>query len=140
MSIAKQKIKAVSDQINGSDLRQSHKNDIQDMLIATGDATNGVADKQQALTEAVAALGICFARDAICRRDDFRELLSKALETHTKNCPLAAGGGSTTDTTMTIVQGHGVKAQGKPSTVLIVSGMATVSWLAFLAAKVGGVM
>jgi hypothetical protein len=139
MSIAKQKIKAVADQIANSDLRQSHKNDIQDMLIATGDATNGVSDKQQALTEAVAALGICFARDAICRRDDFRELLAKALETHTKNCPLVISGAQT-DTTMTIVQGHGIKAQGKPSTVLIVSGLATVCWLAFLAAKTGGVL
>jgi hypothetical protein len=136
MSIAKQKIKAVSEQIDKSDIRQSHKNDIIDMLITAESATNGVADKQQALTEAVAALGVCFARDAICRRDDFRELIKDALECHSKNCPLST---LTQSGTLTI-QGHGVTAKGKAGTITSVVSLLTVCWLAFLASKAMGVI
>lgn len=143
-TVEQEKIKVMREQVQGSkDLGQGHKDALTDMLIATSHAANGAPDKIQALTEAMVSFGICIARDALHRPSDFRSILNDSLETHTKNCPLVMakeGVGNPCDTGMTVIQGHGVKAQGKPSTVLIVSGMATVSWLAFLAAKVGGVL
>jgi len=93
MSIEKDKLIEVQAKIQGSDLRDTHKDAITDMLKSAGKATNGVQDKTQALTEAIATLAICFARDALYRREDFRALMDEALTKHTANCPLAADGG-----------------------------------------------
>lgn len=88
MSIEKEKINEVQKKILASDLRESHKDAIDDMLRLAGAATNGVENKTQALTEAMASLAVCFARDALYRREDFRTLMKEALEAHTDNCPL----------------------------------------------------
>jgi hypothetical protein len=94
MSNEKEKIEEVQNKISISDLREAHKDSINDMLLTAGKATNGVSDKQQALTEAMAALAICFARDALYRREDFRLLMDEALSKHTSNCPLASPDGA----------------------------------------------
>ena len=93
MSIEKDKLVEVQSKIKGSDLRESHKDAITDMLMSAGKATNGVQDKTQAITEAIATLAICFARDAFYRREDFRALMDEALSKHTSNCPLATDSG-----------------------------------------------
>lgn len=88
MSIEREKIKRVQDQVQGSALGTGHKEALDDMLLATYKATNGTPDKMQALTEAVASLGVCLARDAIHRREDFANILDAGLEKHKKDCPL----------------------------------------------------
>lgn len=88
MGIEREKIKRVQDQVQDSDLGIGHKEALDDMLLATYKATNGAPDKIQALTEAVSSLGVCVARDAIHRRDDFREIIDEALAKHKQDCPL----------------------------------------------------
>ena len=86
MSFEKQRIESVRAEVKTSTLRPSHRADIDDMLVRVGEATNGVQDKIQAVADGMAALGVCFARDAIYRPADIEELLSKALKTHTEEC------------------------------------------------------
>lgn len=89
MSFDKQRIEMVKGEVHDSDLRQSHKADITELLMKAGHATNGCENKAQAMTEAIAALAVCFARDAMYRREDIRELMKSELLAHAKNCPLA---------------------------------------------------
>lgn len=90
MGIEREKIKRVQDQVKESDLGLGHKEALDDMLLATYKATNGEPDKMQALTEALAAVGICLARDAIHRQSDFDGVVDKALTKHRLDCPLNA--------------------------------------------------
>lgn len=89
MSIEREKIRRVQEHVQGSSLGTGHKEALDDMLLATYKATNGAPDKMQALTEAVASLGVCLARDAIHRREDFAKILDAGLEKHKKDCPLS---------------------------------------------------
>lgn len=88
MGIEREKIRRVQDQVQDSELGLGHKEALDDMLLATYKATNGTPDKMQALTEAVAAVGVCLARDAIHRREDFSQILDAGLVKHKKDCPL----------------------------------------------------
>lgn len=146
MSIEKERLLLVQAQVTASDLRPSHKDDINDMLMLTARATNGVQDKTQALTEAVAAMGICFARDSVYRREDLRELIKEALNQHTMNCPLAndepalAGvrrgrdGRDGRDSTATIT-GKGWKLVTAAGAVTCTSICGTICFVVFVVAK-----
>ena len=114
MSIEREKIKRVQDQVQGSALGTGHKEALDDMLLATYKATNGTPDKMQALTEAVAALGVCLARDAIHRRDDFSQILDAGLVKHKKDCPLNRKDGSVPEIEANLKDGT-FKAKGKDS-------------------------
>jgi hypothetical protein len=141
MSIEKQRIEMVKGEVHDSDLRPSHKADISDLLLRAGNATNGTPDKTQALTEAVASLAICFARDALYRREDLRELIDAALTRHQNDCPLAQ------DTTFTrgrdgrdgrdsiTIAGKWGRATTGKGVVLYVSTLGFVGWIGFLVAK-----
>jgi len=124
-SIEKEKLLEVQAKISGSDLREAHKDAINDMLMTAGKATNGVQDKPQALTEAMAALAICFARDALYRREDFRALMDEALSKHTANCPLGKDG----------VDGARVSVKGQWGRLSIPAALwvATMGWSVIMA-------
>ncbi len=106
MSIEKEIILDTQAKITASDLRESHKDAINDMLRKAAHATNGVDNKQQALTEWAASISICMARDAIYRREDIRALLDEALTKHRQDCPLA----KSSDDGGIVISGHGGKA------------------------------
>lgn len=121
MSIEREKIKRVQDQVQGSALGTGHKEALDDMLLATYKATNGVSDKIQALSEAVASLGVCLARDAIHRRDDFAAILEAGLEKHKKDCPLSkrdTGAGGDPEIEADLKSGT-FKARGKAAMIPI---------------------
>jgi hypothetical protein len=128
MSIEKDKLIEVQAKIQGSDLRETHKDAITDMLRSAGKATNGVPDKTQALTEAIATLAICFARDALYRREDFRALMDEAMSKHTANCPLVADGSK------------GVSVRGTWGRVSVPAALGAVAlitvWMVVIAATV----
>jgi hypothetical protein len=130
-SIEKQRIESVKAQVLTSDLRQSHKDDIGDLLLNAGNATNGVADKTQAITIAIASLAICFARDAMYRREDFKDLIKSALSDHMNSCPLTKPDGNTTTFNL---PGY-AKVSGPRSVIGILSICITICWVGFLVAK-----
>lgn len=135
MSFDKQRIELVKGEVHESDLRNSHKADITELLTKAGNATNGCENKQQAMTEAIAALAVCFARDAMYRREDIRDLMKAELSAHVKECPIADEIPKIVMETMmaeamkddgtvpgqATVMAKGVKAQGDPGTVRIVA-------------------
>lgn len=133
MSIDKQEIDAVIQDITASDLRPTHQKDIRRTLLLAKDAINGVSDKSQAISEAIAGLAICFANDAMFRREDFRELFSEMLNGHELKCSMAdkvprivietmqAEALKEDGSQLASVAGHGVKAKADPWTVRIVA-------------------
>lgn len=150
MSFDKQRIELVKGEVHESDLRQSHKADITELLMKAGNATNGCENKTQAMTEAIAALAVCFARDAVYRRDDIRDLMKAELAAHANNCPLAErvpdlvvdtlkaealkedgtwAGEERRKGNQAVVSGHGVKAKADPWTARIIAVAAVVCFL-----------
>jgi hypothetical protein len=90
MSLLQEKLRAERERVESSEIGHGHKEALSDALIAAYHASNGAADKMQALTEAVAAQAICLSRDAIHRREDMAAVIAKALEMHRNTCILAA--------------------------------------------------
>lgn len=143
MSFDKQRIELVKGEVHESDLRNSHKADITELLTKAGNATNGCENKTQAMTEAIAALAVCFARDAMYRREDIRQLMQSELSNHVSTCPLAdeiptividamkaeatredgawAGEERRRKDQQATVTAKGVKAVGDPATVRLVA-------------------
>lgn len=93
MSIEKQKLEDIRKQVRESrELKDPHKDTLDDMLRLTSDATNGTSDRIQAIAIGMASIGAAMARDAMYRNEDFRSMIDEALERHRKDCPLAQNG------------------------------------------------
>ena len=82
MSIEKEKLESVRQQVRESNLKETHKDALDDMLRLTADATNGTTDRLQAIAVGQAAIALCFARDAIYRQTDFADMIAN----HQANC------------------------------------------------------
>ena len=79
----------VEETVRDSRLPHSHKEAVMDMLTAAGNATNGAADKIQALAEAVEGIAIFLSRQA--RHEQSRT--DHAVSAHATACPLRSGPG-----------------------------------------------
>ena len=90
MSIEKLKLEDIRKQVRASvELKDPHKDTLDDMLRLTSDATNGTQDRVQAIAVGMASIGAAIARDAMYRNEDFRAMIDDALERHRQDCPLA---------------------------------------------------
>lgn len=90
MSIEKQKLEDIRKQVRAStELKEPHKDTLDDMLRLTAEATNGAEDRVQAIAIGMASIAAAIARDTMYRNEDFRAMIDDALERHRQDCPLA---------------------------------------------------
>jgi hypothetical protein len=146
MSVEKQKLEDIRRQVRDSkELTDPHKDSLDDMLRLTADATNGVpeANRIRAIAVGMAAIGAVLARDAMYRNEDIRKMIETAMANHVVECPVAKelGGGALQGRDgrdvrdSLVITGKAGKVSGPAGAVKLISILAFVGWLVYVAAK-----